>query len=178
MYSIFCNCKCPLSYFHTLSKVTAISKLIYNQILGKCTVHCVKENYNYRRFSTAAEHRLVQSSVFSSQSICFCVLFDLPVYACIQICLCEKFVLQLQSSNGVGPWYAGDCQRPSYCHTKRPPSWLIMGVSSGCPSLLFCMEEPFVWGLKSRGMYDYCGESQFVCLCVFVCLSSVIPERQ
>lgn len=49
----------------------------------------------------------------------------------------------------------------------------IMGVYPGCPSLLFCMEEPFVCGLKSLGMYGCCGESYgnvFVCVSVSECL--------
>lgn len=86
---------------------------------------------------------------------------------------CGEFVLQLLSSHGLDPWHAGDSQRPSDCHTKRPLSGVIMGVSSGCPSLFFCMEEPFVWGLKSLGMYGYCGESSgnLVCVSLCVCVS-------
>ncbi len=142
-----------------------------------------------------SEHRfLAESSLLISVGLFLCSVSPscLCVYAimsaCVCVCvskslflshkwvmvwsLCGEFLHQFLSS--YDPWHARGPQRPSACHTKRPLSWVVMGFSPGCPSSLFCMEEPFVWGLKSLGMYGCCGESSGNLVCTCVCVS--VPE--
>lgn len=107
--------------------------------------------------------------------VCFCVLFHHPVYVYVQLYLCVcacvskslflshkwvtvwswcgEFVFQCFSFCGLYPWHASCPQCPCAYNKKRPVSGIRLGIYHGSPSSLFCVEEPFVRGLKSLGMY-------------------------